>query len=129
MEARPPACPRCGAASIIRSGHACGRQRWRCKGCGRQFTRTTPRGMPAAVKREAVALYCTGPSLNATAGRSAVSARSVLRWVREHADAHCPRPAPEPGTACVVERDELWHFIKKRPPSYGSGRRSHGLAG
>jgi insertion element IS1 protein InsB len=44
MGARPAACPRCGAATIIRSGHARGKQRWRCKGCGLQFTRTTPRG-------------------------------------------------------------------------------------
>src|SRR3954447_5598035 len=50
----PAACPVCGGAALIRSGHACGRQRWRCKGCGRQFTRTTPRGKPAAMKREAV---------------------------------------------------------------------------
>jgi transposase len=128
MEARPPACPRCGAASIIRSGHACGRQRWRCKGCNRQFTRTTPRGKPAALKREAIELYCTGLSMNAIAKRIGVAAQSVLRWVRDHADAHCPRPAPD-GTACVVELDELWHFVKKRPTSFGSGRRSRGMAG
>lgn len=109
---------------MIRSGHACGRQRWRCKACNRQFTRTTPRGMPAALKREAVELYCTGLSMNAIAKRFGVAAQSVLRWVRDHADRHCPRPEPAPGTACVVELDEVWHFVKKRPPSCGSGRRS-----
>lgn len=124
METRPERCPRCGGAALIRSGHACGKQRWRCKGCNRQFTRTTPRGMPAAVKREAVALYCTGLSLNAIARRFGVAAQSVLRWVRDHADRHCPRPEPAPGTACVVELDEVWHFVKKRLPSSGSGRRS-----
>ena len=124
MVGRPERCPRCGGAALIRSGHACGRQRWRCKGCGRRFTRTTPRGKPAAMKREAVELYCTGLSMNAIAKRFAVSAQSVLRWVRAHADAHCPRPEPAPGTACVVELDEGWHFVKKRPTSCGSGRRS-----
>src|SRR4051794_28025616 len=29
----PGACPVCGGAALIRSGHACGRQRWWCKGC------------------------------------------------------------------------------------------------
>ena len=58
MVERPAACPACSGAALIRSGHACGRQRWRCKGCGRQFTRTTPRGKPEATKREAVGLYC-----------------------------------------------------------------------
>jgi len=85
--------------------------------------------MPAAVKREAVELYCTGLSMNAIAKRFGVAAQSVLRRVRDHADAHCPRPEPEPGTACVVELDEVWHFVKKRPPSSGSGRRSRGTAG
>ena len=60
MSEHPGACPACGGTALIRSGHACGRQRWRCKGCGRQFTRTAPRGMPAALKREAVGLYCAG---------------------------------------------------------------------
>ena len=129
MVGRPERCPRCGGAALIRSGHACGRQRWRCKGCGRQFTRTTPRGKPAAMKREAVELYCTGLSMNAIAKRFAVSAQSVLRWVRAHADAHCPRPEPAPGTACVVELDEVWHFVKKRPTSCRSGRRSPARTG
>ena len=37
MPERPTACPACGGTALIRSGHACGRQRWRCKGCGRQL--------------------------------------------------------------------------------------------
>src|SRR3712207_7879578 len=82
MTERPGTCPACGGTALIRSGHACGRQRWRCKGCGRQFTRTTPRGKPAAMKREAVGLYCAGLSLNAIGQRLGVSAQSVMRWVR-----------------------------------------------
>src|SRR4051795_8974974 len=110
----PAACPVCGGAALIRSGHACGRQRWRCKGCGRQFTRTTPRGKPAAMKREAVGLYCTGLSLNATGKRLGVSAPSVTRWVRDHARERCPKPEPTAGRAVVVEIDEVWHFVQKK---------------
>ena len=117
------ACPACGGGGVIRSGHACGRQRWRCKACGRQFTRTTPRGKPATVKREAVALHCTGLSLSATGTRLGVSAQSVMRWVRDHAREHCPKPEPV-GRAAVVERDEVWHFVQKKPARSGSGRRS-----
>ena len=79
---------------LIRSGHACGRQRWRCKGCGRQFTRTTPRGKPAGMKRHAVELYCMGLSMNAVGQRLGVSAQSVLRWISDHARRHCPKPEP-----------------------------------
>jgi transposase len=120
MTGRPGTCPACGGTALIRSGHACGRQRWRCKGCGRQFTLTTPRGKPAAMKREAVSLYCAGLSLSAVGRRLGVSAQSVMRWVRDHARRHCPKPE----RATVVEIDEVWHFVQKRPARSGSGRPS-----
>ena len=64
MDERPEACPACRGTVLIRSGHACGRQRWKCKGpgCGRQVTRTTPRGKPVEVKRHAIELYGLGLS-------------------------------------------------------------------
>jgi transposase len=123
MVERPDACPACCGSVSIKSGHACGRQRWRCKACGRQFTRTEPRGKPEAMRREAVGLYCAGLSLSAVGRRLGVSAQSVMRWVRDHARLHCPKPEPT-GRATVVEIDEVWHFVQKRPPSFGSGRRS-----
>lgn len=126
LDEHPSACPACGGVRLIRSGHACGRQRWRCKGCGRQFTRTLPRGKPQAVKDEAVALYCTGLSMNAMGKRLGVSVQSVMRWVRDHARTRCPKPAPSGDTA-VVELDEVWHFVQKKPASFGSGRRSSAM--
>src|SRR5215218_9194971 len=56
MDERPEACPASHGTALIRSGHACSRQRWKCKGpgCGRQFTRTTPRGKPVEVMRRAI---------------------------------------------------------------------------
>src|SRR3954468_4045504 len=115
MVERPEACPACGGSGLIKSGHACGRQRWRCKGCGRQFTRTTPRGKPEAVRREAVSLYCAGLSLSAAGTRLGVSAKSVMRWVRAHARRHRPKPEPA-GRTAVVEIDEVWHFVQKSCP-------------
>ena len=79
--------------------------------------------MPAATKREAVGLYCAGLSLSATGRRLGVSAQSVMRWVRDHARHHCPKPEPS-GRAVVVELDEMWHFVEKRRVSSGSGRPS-----
>ena len=72
------------------------------------------------MKREAVSLYCTGLSLNATGKRLGVSAQSVMRWVRDHAREHCPKPEPE-GRAVVIELDEMWHYLKKSQNRSGSG--------
>jgi transposase-like protein len=123
MDERPNACPACRGTMLIRSGHACGRQRWRCKSCGRQLTRTEPRGKPAALKLQAIELYCLGLSMNAVAKRVGGSAQTMLRWVRDHAQRHCPKPAPT-GSTAVVEIDEIWHFVEKRHGNSGSGRRS-----
>jgi transposase-like protein len=123
MDERPNACPACRGTVLIRSGHACGRQRWRCKSCGRQLTRTEPRGKPAALKLQAIELYCLGLSRNAVAKRVGVSAQTMLRWVRDHAQRPCPKPAPT-GSTAVVEIDEIGHFVEKRHGSSGSGRRS-----
>ncbi len=115
MVERPDACPACCGSVLIKSGHACCRPRWRCKGCGRQFTRITPRGKPAALKRHAIELYCLGLSMNAVAKHIGVSAQTMLRWVREHAHRHCPKPEPVAGSTAVVELDKIWHFVKKVP--------------
>src|SRR5215213_8260490 len=115
MDERPEACPACRGTVLIRSGHACGRQRWKCKGpgCGRQFTRTTPRGKPVEVKRHAIELYCLGLSMNAVAKRVGVSAQSMLRWVRDHAHAHCPKLEPARGGTAVVEMTRSGTSSKK----------------
>jgi transposase-like protein len=123
MVEHPEACPACHGTVLIKSGHACGRQRWKCKGGGRQFTRIAPCGKPAGMKQEAAALYCLGLSMTAIGKRLGVSAQSVMRWLRRHAQEHCPKPQPS-GRTAVVEIDEMWRFVKKSPRSSGSGRLS-----
>ena len=60
-----------------------GRQRYRCKACGRSFTATPPRGKPPAMKALAVLLYALG---NVSQGMIAkllgVSHVAVYKWVR-----------------------------------------------
>ena len=67
---------------------------------------------PEALKRHTIELYCLGLSMNAVAKRVGVSAQSMLRWVRDHARQHCPKPEPT-GSTAVVELDEVWHFVEK----------------
>ncbi len=114
-------CKRCGGTEHVRNGLMRGQQRYRCKACGLNFTDTPPRGMPLALKATAVLLSVSGLSMNRTAKLLGVSTPSVMAWIEQFAAAFAQKPEPE-GRAVVVELDEMWHFLKKRPTSSGSGR-------
>ncbi len=114
-------CKRCGAEEHVRNGLMRGKQRYRCKACGLNFTDTPPRGMPLRVKATAVLLYLSGLSMNRTAKLLGVSTPSVMTWIEQFAEVFARRPEPE-GRAVVVELDEMWHFLKKSGTNSGYGR-------
>ncbi len=114
-------CKRCRSAEQVKNGFMRGRQRYRCKGCGLNFTDTPPRGMPFQLKVVAVLLYVSGLSMNRTAKLLGVSTPSVMAWIEQFAKEHAPKPEPE-GRAVVIELDEMWHYLKKSPTSSGYGR-------
>ena len=111
-------CKRCGAEEHVRNGLMRGKQRYRCKACGLNFTDTPPRGMPLRVKVTAVLLYLSGLSMNRTAKLLGVSTPSVMAWIEQFAKAYAQKPEPE-GRAVVVELDEMWHFLKKDRQALG----------
>ena len=63
-------CLKCGSEGAYKYGHMKGYQRYRCKNCGYQFTKTTPRGRPEKDKILALILYLSGLSMNATGKNS-----------------------------------------------------------
>ena len=114
-------CKGCGAEGHVKNGFMRGKQRYRCKACGLNFTDTPPRGMPLRVKVTAVLLYLSGLSMNRTAKLLGVSTPSVQAWIERFAEVYAQKPEPE-GRAIVVELDEMWPFLKKSPTNSGSGR-------
>jgi len=114
-----PTCPKCEECTV-KNGFVKGQQRWKCKGCNFQFTRIEPKGKPLWMKLLANLLYISGNSLNSIAKNFNVSTPSVLDWVRDFARANYEKPAP--GSAIVVELDEMWHFIGSKKRSVGSGK-------
>ena len=114
-------CPKCNHDHIIKSGMVKGAQRWKCKGCGFQFTRTTPRGKPIWQKSLVVFLYCHGVSMNALSKMFQVQTSSILKWIRKFAKEHYEKPEPK-GKAIVMELDEMWHYIKKNGRNSGYGK-------
>ena len=114
-------CKRCGSGEHVKNGLMRGKQRYRCRACGLNFTDTPPRGKPLALKITAVLLYVSGLSMNRTAKLLGVSTPSVQAWIEQFAKSYAPKPEPQ-GRAVVVELDEMWHYLKKRPTSSGCGR-------
>src|SRR3954468_5987028 len=114
-------CKGCGSGEHVKNGFVRGKQRYRCKACGLNFTDTPPRGMPLRVKVEAVLLYLSGLSMNRTAKLLGVSTPSVQAWIERFAEVYAQKPELE-GRAVVVELDEMWHFLKKSRTNSGCGR-------
>ena len=63
------------------------------------------------MKPEAVLLYMSGMSMNATAKLLGVSTQSVLNWIRDFGEANYEKPTSD--SVIVVELDELWHFLQR----------------
>ena len=113
-------CPKCASERIVKNGRHLERQRFRCKDCGFQFTRDTPRGRPATEKAMAILLYTLGLSFNAIARIYGVATSTVMRWVRDFAEKTYEKPSP--GEAVIIELDEMWHYLHSKKTNYGSGK-------
>ena len=115
-------CPRCHSQNIIKRGIARGKQRWLCKECKYQFTRMDQTlGKPQNIKQQAVKLYCSGLSFRAIGNLLNVSFSAVYRWVRK-AGVICRVKTEKSKEPIVVELDEFWHFVKKKPRNAGSSK-------
>ena len=97
-------------------------RRCNAESAGHEFTRTTPRGEPAAKKALALLLYSMGRASYGIIARSLqVSRTTVYRWVRQTAE-QLPEP-PLPAQMRELEFDEMGHFLGSKKSSAGSGKR------
>ncbi|MCE2415966.1 IS1 family transposase [Candidatus Poribacteria bacterium] len=85
-------CPKCQHPHFVKNAFVNSTQRYKCKACHYQWTRTTPRGHPTTHKRLSVLLYCHGISMNAIAELFEVSTTAVLKWIRNFAKKQAPKP-------------------------------------
>ena len=114
-------CLKCGSKDAYKYGHMKGYQRYRCKNCGYQFTKTTPRGRPEKDKILALILYLSGLSMNATGRILGVTAQSVMRWIRKMYDRFITEK-PDISEVKEVEMDEMHHYYQKKLKNCGSGK-------
>jgi len=106
-------CPQCQSDRLVNHGSAAGKPQKQCQQCGDQLTRTTPRGKPLTTKLNAVVLYLRGISMHRIAFLRHVSAQAGLNGIRTLAQKFQEKPEPT-GRSLILERDELWHDVKKK---------------
>src|SRR5215510_5335257 len=113
-------CRKCKSIHNIKSGKVSGAQRYKCKGCGFQFTKEVANGRNEAERNKAIALYLLGLSMRTIAKLFHVNVTTILYWVRNFAVKTYEKPTPK--GAVVIELDEMWHFAHSKKQNAGYGK-------
>jgi AcrR family transcriptional regulator len=76
-------CPDCQSDRVAKNGRQQGKQRYICRGCGRQFLdRYTSRGYPLEIRQKCLALHAQGISFREIERQMGVDCNTVINWVR-----------------------------------------------
>jgi transposase-like protein len=117
-------CPNCKSANKVKSGFNAGKQRYKCKSCGCNYTQSNSNSKPNHIKKQALHMYLEGLGFRSIGRILGVSNVAVLKWVRKAGDILQEnignRSAFSPKVA-VMELDEMWHFIQKKTIESGCG--------
>ena len=114
-------CSKCNSTNSVKSGKIKGRQRYRCKECGFNYTvEIKSTAKPRSVKRQALHLYLEGLGFRSIGRILGVSNVSVLNWIRDFGnkvqDLSSERQAVE-----MVEVDEMHSYIGSKKTTAGYG--------
>ena len=118
-------CVKCAHDRVVKNGSVHGIPKHQCRACGYQFTKESLHDYqkyPLRIKLLAVWLYISGLSMRRISRLCQCSTQSVLNWVRAYAREQYAKPSPD-GRVVILEVDEMWHYLKKSPANYGSGKR------
>jgi transposase len=120
-------CRHCGSTSLVKSGIVHGKQRHRCKDCGKS-TRADDRRIkyPPEKKLRVLKLYLENVGIRSIERLEGVPNPLIIRWIRSSAafisDLLKPAAPPEKlEDVEIMEMDELYSFVKKneRESTYG----------
>ena len=111
-------CPKCRQKEKVKNGFMRGKQRYKCKNCGCNYTGGR-NGYPEDIKQKAIKYYLESNGFRRIERLLHVSHVSVINWVKKAADEiHKMRTFNNKKTN-VLELDEMCVNFKKK---YGSGQ-------
>jgi transposase-like protein len=120
-------CRHCGNVSLVKFGVVLGKQRYKCKDCGKS-TRTDDRRIkyPPEKKLRVLKLYLENVGIRSIERLEGVPNPLIIRWIRSSAvfisDLLKLTSQPEKlKDVEILEMDELYNFVKKneRESTYG----------
>ena len=114
-------CPKCTSESNVKSGTANGRQRFKCKECGCNYTvELKSTAKPKSMKKQALHLYIEGLGFRSIGRFLGVSNVSVLNWIRGFGK-EVRQLNEESQEIEMVEVDEMHSYIGSKKTSVGYG--------
>lgn len=106
-------CPRCKSASRVRNGVVGGRQRYKCKDCGFNYTVESKSDVKSReVRRMALDLYLEGLGFRAIGRVLGISYGTVYRWIKKWGE-QVELPVGD-GCVPVVELDEMHSYVQSK---------------
>lgn len=110
-------CKECGNAGVIKNGFMLGKQRYRCKKCGYNFTEGDKRVKYDATKKNLVVrMYLNNCGFRRISEILEVPFATVFKWIKNAGkivDAMVAEIKDEETKIEILELDELYTYIKK----------------
>ncbi|MDR1881691.1 MAG: IS1 family transposase [Prevotella sp.] len=107
-------CPKCAGEKKVKSGVIKGRQRYRCKECGCNYTvEIKSTGKPLSMKRQALQLYLEGLGFRSIGRFLNVSHVSVYEWIKSFGLNGKSLQLQEKNIE-IVEIDEMHSYIGQK---------------
>ena len=105
-------CPQCHSSHLRKDGHSRGKQRWKCKDCGRICLEThETKGYHPQVKAMCLKMYLNGMGFRGIERITGIHHTTIMNWVKESAE---ELPEDEEGDPAVAELDELQTYVGRK---------------
>jgi transposase-like protein len=113
-------CSKCTSENSVKNGFAKGRQRFRCKNCGNNYSveQKSTAKLPS-VRRMGLMMYLEGIGFNSIGRLLGVSHVAVIKWIKKYGSQLNEVKNESPVE--VVEVDEMHSYIMSKKTTVGYG--------
>ena len=113
-------CPKCKSTNFIKNGIVSGRQRYKCKHCGNNYTVEKKSDVKSAdTRRLALSMYLEGLGFRSIGRVLNISYGTVYQWVKRWGE-QVDLPRSE-SAAEIVELDEIHTYVASKKTTDGYG--------